>query len=56
MRLPSNQTMKPTAPLRSNSSQFATDPCRSIFKRVASIFDPRITDNGNVNVSRMHRT
>ena len=34
-------------------SEFATDPCRSIFKRVTSIFDPHITDNGNVNVSRI---
>ncbi len=34
-------------------SEFATDPCRSIFKRVASVFDPHITDNGNVNVSRI---
>src|ERR1700694_2611084 len=34
-------------------SEFATDPCRSIFKRVTSIFDPKLTDNGNVNVSRI---
>jgi beta,beta-carotene 9',10'-dioxygenase len=34
-------------------SEFATDPCRSIFKRVTSIFDPHITDNANINVSRI---
>jgi carotenoid cleavage dioxygenase-like enzyme len=34
-------------------SEFATDPCRSAFKRVASLFDPAFTDNGNVNVARI---
>jgi carotenoid cleavage dioxygenase-like enzyme len=34
-------------------SEFATDPCRSLFKRVASAFSPGSTDNGNVNVSRL---
>ncbi len=33
--------------------EFATDPCRSLFKRVASAFSPSLTDNGNVNVSRL---
>src|SRR3954471_22784140 len=28
-------------------SEFATDPCRSAFKRVASLFDPAMTDNAN---------
>jgi beta,beta-carotene 9',10'-dioxygenase len=32
---------------------FATDPCRSIFKRVQSIFSPEITDNPNVNLARI---
>ena len=32
---------------------FATDPCRSIFKKVTAIFDPHQTDNCNVNVSRL---
>jgi beta,beta-carotene 9',10'-dioxygenase len=36
-------------------SEFATDPCRSAFKRVASLFDPAFTDNGNVNVPRRWR-
>jgi carotenoid cleavage dioxygenase-like enzyme len=30
--------------------EFATDPCRTLFQRVASIFSPRLTDNCNVNV------
>lgn len=34
-------------------SEFATDPCRSLFKRVASAFRPVTTDNANVNVSRL---
>jgi beta,beta-carotene 9',10'-dioxygenase len=32
---------------------FATDPCRSIFKRVQSIFSPDQTDNPNVNLARI---
>ena len=31
---------------------FATDPCRSIFKRVQAIFSPDFTDNPNVNLAR----
>ena len=36
-------------------SEFATDPCRSIFKRMMLLFDPgaAITDNGVVNVVRL---
>jgi carotenoid cleavage dioxygenase-like enzyme len=32
---------------------FATDPCRSIFKRVQSMFSPDVTDNANVNLARI---
>ena len=32
---------------------FATDPCRSLFKRVQSIFSPDVTDNANVNMARI---
>ncbi|MET0614503.1 MAG: carotenoid oxygenase family protein, partial [Thermoleophilaceae bacterium] len=35
------------------SGGFATDPCRSIFKRVRQIFSPDITDNPNVNLARI---
>jgi carotenoid cleavage dioxygenase-like enzyme len=35
-------------------SEFATDPCRSLYRRVQSLFTgPDITDNGNVNVVRL---
>lgn len=33
--------------------EFATDPCRTRFQRVASLFDPGLTDNGAVNVGRL---
>ncbi len=29
---------------------FATDPCRTLFQRVAAVFSPHYTDNGNVNI------
>jgi beta,beta-carotene 9',10'-dioxygenase len=32
---------------------FATDPCRSIFKRVQSAFSPEFTDNPNVNLAQI---
>ncbi|HET6506828.1 MAG TPA: carotenoid oxygenase family protein [Baekduia sp.] len=32
---------------------FATDPCRSLFQRVQSVFNPALTDNANVNLSRV---
>lgn len=35
-------------------SEFATDPCRSLFQRVVSWFSPQFTDNGCVNVARWH--
>ena len=34
-------------------SEFATDPCRSLFSRVASLFSPKISDNANVNLMRL---
>src|SRR3954451_22895181 len=32
---------------------FATDPCRSLFQRVQSVFSPETTDNANVNLARV---
>lgn len=34
-------------------SEFMTDPCRTLFGRVMSLFDPRLTDNGCVNVAKL---
>jgi beta,beta-carotene 9',10'-dioxygenase len=31
-------------------AEFATDPCQTLFERVASWFSPKLTDNGCVNV------
>lgn len=31
-------------------SEFATDPCRSLFARIASVFSPKVSDNANVNL------
>ena len=32
---------------------FGSDPCRTIFQRVSSLFSPGMTDNCNVNVTRL---
>jgi carotenoid cleavage dioxygenase-like enzyme len=34
-------------------SEFATDPCRSIFSRVFSLFSPKVSDNANVNLVKL---
>jgi beta,beta-carotene 9',10'-dioxygenase len=33
--------------------EFATDPCRSLFQRVTTMFSPRFTDNANVNLVKL---
>jgi carotenoid cleavage dioxygenase-like enzyme len=34
-------------------SEFATDPCRGLFKRVQAMWSPSLTDNAAVNVTRL---
>jgi carotenoid cleavage dioxygenase-like enzyme len=34
-------------------SEFATDPCRSLFGRAMSVFSPKLTDNANVNLVKL---
>ncbi len=34
-------------------SEFATDPCRSLFARAMAVFNPKITDSAKVNVARI---
>jgi beta,beta-carotene 9',10'-dioxygenase len=34
-------------------SEFATDPCRTLFQRVRAMFSPKLTDNANVNLTRL---
>ena len=38
---------------RISYSEFATDPCRSLFDRVASVFQPQVTDSAKVNITKM---
>jgi len=34
-------------------SEFATDPCRSLFNRVTTVFSPQITDSAKVSIARI---
>jgi beta,beta-carotene 9',10'-dioxygenase len=34
-------------------SEFATDPCRSLFQRVSAMFSPKLSDNANVNLTKL---
>jgi beta,beta-carotene 9',10'-dioxygenase len=34
-------------------SEFATDPCRTLFQRVQSMFSPKLSDNANVNLVQL---
>ena len=34
-------------------SEFATDPCRSLFQRVTAMFSPQLSDNANVNLAQL---
>ena len=34
-------------------SEFATDPCRSLFGRVTAVFSPKVTDSAKVNITRL---
>ena len=38
---------------RLSYSEFATDPCRSLFKRAVAMFSPGLTDNANVNLVKL---
>ena len=38
---------------RISYSEFGTDPCLTLFAKVRSLFAPRITDNPNVNLTRL---
>jgi carotenoid cleavage dioxygenase-like enzyme len=34
-------------------SEFATDPCRSLFQRVSSVFSPKVTDSAKVSIAKV---
>jgi carotenoid cleavage dioxygenase-like enzyme len=36
-----------------NYSEFATDPCRSLYQRVTAMFSPKISDNANVSLAKL---
>ncbi len=38
---------------RISYSEFATDPCRSLFQRVTAMFSPKLSDNANVNLVKL---
>lgn len=38
---------------RITRSEFATDPCRSIFGRIMTLFNPSLTDNASIHVHRL---
>lgn len=38
---------------RLSFGEFATDPCRSLFQRVTSVFSPSFSDNANVNLVKL---
>jgi carotenoid cleavage dioxygenase-like enzyme len=38
---------------RISYSEFATDPCRSLFQRVSAMFSPQMSDNANVNLVKL---
>jgi carotenoid cleavage dioxygenase-like enzyme len=38
---------------RISYSEFATDPCRSLFQRVSAMFSPQLSDNANVNLVKL---
>jgi len=38
---------------RISYSEFATDPCRSLFSRITSVFSPKVTDSAKVSVTKI---
>jgi beta,beta-carotene 9',10'-dioxygenase len=51
--LRSRSYLEATATGKISRGEFATDPCRTLFQRVASWFWPKFTDNCNVNVNKL---
>jgi carotenoid cleavage dioxygenase-like enzyme len=51
--LRSQSYLEATATGRISRGEFATDPCRTLFQRVAAWFSPKFTDNCNVSVNKL---
>jgi beta,beta-carotene 9',10'-dioxygenase len=51
--LRSRSYLEATATGRISRGEFATDPCWTLFERVAAWFSPKLTDNCNVSVNKL---
>ena len=51
--LRSRSYLEATATGKISRGEFATDPCRTLFQRVAAWFSPKFTDNCNVSVNKL---
>jgi beta,beta-carotene 9',10'-dioxygenase len=51
--LRSRSYLEATATGRISRGEFATDPCWTLFQRVAAWFSPKLTDNCNVSVNKL---
>jgi beta,beta-carotene 9',10'-dioxygenase len=51
--LRSRSYLEASATGRISRGEFATDPCRTLFQRVAAWFSPKFTDNCNVSVNKL---
>jgi beta,beta-carotene 9',10'-dioxygenase len=51
--LRSRSYLEATVTGRISRGEFATDPCRTLFQRVAAWFSPKLTDNCNVSVNKL---
>jgi beta,beta-carotene 9',10'-dioxygenase len=51
--LRSRSYLEATARGRISRGEFATDPCWTLFQRVAAWFSPKLTDNCNVSVNKL---
>jgi beta,beta-carotene 9',10'-dioxygenase len=51
--LQSRDYRESTARGKITMAAFATDPCRSIFQRIISLFSPSLPENGNINITQI---
>jgi carotenoid cleavage dioxygenase-like enzyme len=51
--LRSQAYLEATEKKKISRGEFATDPCRTLFQRVAAFFSSKVTDNCNVNIARL---
>jgi hypothetical protein len=51
--LRSQSYLEATATARISRGEFATEPCRSLFQRLAACFSPKLSDDCNVSVNKL---